>query len=640
MYNSWRESDESSILWITAKPGCGKTTLAAHISYSTLTGLPYGGNALPTESTNPVVLYFFFQRISHESGQTALAALKTFTNQLVLQQPDVLQILLRRYKKLSAKGGFAWSWENVSSVLGDMLKRVSLHKLVHVILDAVDECETNSQILIVDWIKGLIEAPYSSSFASSRATFKILATSRPDGSLLDMLEDIPTLAIQENDTAKDIRVLIHSQVEHFARKRHIRENVAQSIAHFLEENARGMFLWVVLVMKELERRDERLTDEVIAAKLSKLPMTLAETYKVILHAPPLARREDMWRVIRWILYACRDIDLDELEAGLCLEGDIKSWHGFAGDLEYLCGSLIRYDGTRISLVHQTARTFLESFVRDANPLDIAELSMDSRSANERLAMTCIEYLSKEEVFVALDRDLLLAETPALYTATMNNFLDRHPFYRYATEGWIHHIRGVGSSSPRLDAMIHKMFSSEACRENILTLTFFIFKQESSAIPSYNEPIHLAAYFDLPRLVKQYIAEDAASVHAASDTDDTPLVWASEMGSTECVRLLLDAGADPNQTEYDGWSALHWAARNNHVDVAELLLKHGAKVDQQDGKGHTPLDWALDREHRAVIEVLRRWDAGTKDEKTQASDERRSPEGQRKKNVWKLWDYRP
>jgi ankyrin repeat protein len=79
-----------------------------------------------------------------------------------------------------------------------------------------------------------------------------------------------------------------------------------------------------------------------------------------------------------------------------------------------------------------------------------------------------------------------------------------------------------------------------------------------------------------------------------------------MGSTEYVKKLLDAGADPNKFEYDGWSALQWAARNGHPDVATLLLNCGARLDQQDSDDQTPLDWALDREHWDVSRVLQQW----------------------------------
>lgn len=101
----------------------------------------------------------------------------------------------------------------------------------------------------------------------------------------------------------------------------------------------------------------------------------------------------------------------------------------------------------------------------------------------------------------------------------------------------------------------------------------------------------------------YLSKDKRLVECVCTTNDTPLIWASEKGSTECVKKLLKAGADPNHFEYDGWSALHWAARNGHVEVARLLLDQGARIDQTDSKGLTPLDWATEREHWEVVIVL-------------------------------------
>jgi len=137
----------------------------------------------------------------------------------------------------------------------------------------------------------------------------------------------------------------------------------------------------------------------------------------------------------------------------------------------------------------------------------------------------------------------------------------------------------------------------------MTLTYFLNFQGNWNVPTHQTALHLAAYFDFPWLVDLYIAQDQASVNAVSQMDDTPLIWASEKGSTECVKKLLDAGADPNKFEFDGWSALHWASRNGHLDVVRLLLERGARLDQRDHKSHTPLDWAVDREHWEVVGVL-------------------------------------
>jgi ankyrin repeat protein len=77
----------------------------------------------------------------------------------------------------------------------------------------------------------------------------------------------------------------------------------------------------------------------------------------------------------------------------------------------------------------------------------------------------------------------------------------------------------------------------------MRLTFFTYHHGSSLIPKVNNPIHIAAYFNLGELLKHYILEDSDSVNAVGNAHDTPLVWASEMGTLECVKLLLQSGAD-------------------------------------------------------------------------------------------------
>ena len=75
-----------------------------------------------------------------------------------------------------------------------------------------------------------------------------------------------------------------------ARRRQIREDVHHTISNFLETYAKGMFIWVVMIIKEMERQDERSTDE-ITIRLARMPLTIMETYDTVIHAaPPTCRR--------------------------------------------------------------------------------------------------------------------------------------------------------------------------------------------------------------------------------------------------------------------------------------------------------------------------------------------------------------
>jgi ankyrin repeat protein len=85
-----------------------------------------------------------------------------------------------------------------------------------------------------------------------------------------------------------------------------------------------------------------------------------------------------------------------------------------------------------------------------------------------------------------------------------------------------------------------------------------------------------------------IADAAAGVR-------TPLMWAAYRNDVRMVRLLLERGADLNQSTYYG-SPLSQACWNDGFEAAELLIDRGANVNARDAvAGFTPLHWAAGNE---------------------------------------------
>lgn len=71
-------------------------------------------------------------------------------------------------------------------------------------------------------------------------------------------------------------------------------------------------------------------------------------------------------------------------------------------------------------------------------------------------------------------------------------------------------------------------------------------------------------------------------------DLPPLVHAAAVGDLEKVRVLLAAGAQVNEADDAGWTALHAAAARSQPQIVEVLLAAGANPHAADDEVFTPL----------------------------------------------------
>jgi uncharacterized protein len=83
---------------------------------------------------------------------------------------------------------------------------------------------------------------------------------------------------------------------------------------------------------------------------------------------------------------------------------------------------------------------------------------------------------------------------------------------------------------------------------------------------------------------------------------TPLLFTARVGDLDSARLLLDAGANPNDAQPDDVSALVLSAHSGHGRVAALLLAYGADPNALDS-GYTALHAAILRSDLNLVRVL-------------------------------------
>merc|ERR1712032_1327359 len=90
----------------------------------------------------------------------------------------------------------------------------------------------------------------------------------------------------------------------------------------------------------------------------------------------------------------------------------------------------------------------------------------------------------------------------------------------------------------------------------------------------------------------------------SDADGwTPMHMASLNGHAEVVHLLCDNCADKNKTAQDGGTALNMASWSGHVEVVRLLCESGADLNRPQHNGWTALHIASRNGNSLVVKVL-------------------------------------
>ena len=93
-----------------------------------------------------------------------------------------------------------------------------------------------------------------------------------------------------------------------------------------------------------------------------------------------------------------------------------------------------------------------------------------------------------------------------------------------------------------------------------------------------------------------------NLEAQATNGDTPVMLASFYGNAPVVKLLLSREVEVNRP---GWTALHYAANNGSSEIVKLLLDASAYVDAESPDDKmTPVMLAAMRGRVAAVEVLR------------------------------------
>lgn len=365
-FKTWRAGAEHvpKLLWLSGKPATGKSTLAAHV-------------VKKFYDANLDCGYFFF-RHGDKSKSSVASMLRSLAYQMALTNPQIRSaILLMHDNGVLIDGNDERTlWR---SLYLSRLFRTDFHQPYFWVIDALDECTDFTCFLpMLAKIDKVIP-------------LRIFVTSRPSSVIQTLLLQERLLVIAKHVTAEssyqDIRCILEANTRFLP----IDDPTAcENLILKILDKSNGCFLWVSLVLKELETTH---SEQQIQEVLDSVPGEMDSLYTRILDTMAMIPRNKKLAqaILRWTVCAVRPLRVEELKEAIRLDIE-EIIPRLERTVESVCGHLVYVDrNSRVQLVHQTVRAFL---IQDG--LD-SDFGINKVKEHSRLAEVCLQYLCSDEL---------------------------------------------------------------------------------------------------------------------------------------------------------------------------------------------------------------------------------------------------
>ncbi|CAI6340736.1 unnamed protein product [Periconia digitata] len=566
VFLDWVNGDVD-ILWCPGIPGSGKTSLVSLVV-----------DHLHTKQDR--MLTYFYCEYGQRTAQTPIALLSSLLEQVLRRAPsDILPPQVSSLYDLHKKHDTRPTLSQITDVVRDIL---SSHQVVHVVVDALDEC-TQSEETALEFI---------SAVQALGPNIRLLCTSRYSTTFDTFFGQATRLEISAQ--GEDIRMFLEAQIPQQSRLyRHIQADptLKEEIIKTIIEQSRGMFLLATLHFESLSRK---LNRREVRSSLQTLPKTLNDTYEQALVRIRGQGEEDVElaeTVVLWILCAQRTLTVLELQhmyamkslagEGLALEDDDLP---DGESLTSVCRGLVVVDAKSklIRLVHYTAQQYFQ------------------RVHEDRLPSTKLEMTQLSLAYLTLPN---FSSGICHSDGTMCTRLGRYPFLDYAA----HHWGSEGSSVDYgllWDDLISFVSNQKAVdvANQIWSLPQHRHSEWSQEFPRDVPALVLAASFDLPNVLRRLVAQGYALESKGSD-HETPIIRAASLGNTSNVAVLLELGAAVNASSIAEETALERAAVSGNATTVRALLDGGADLHFKASADWTVLMSAVSSGNIEVVRML-------------------------------------
>lgn len=639
-FENWAEGRGPPILFLVGSAGQGKSVLAKHVVETFQT--------IGTGSNCAMVLSYFCK--DSPNRNTASGIMQSILYQLLRNRPALFRNVPEKHLK-SPTTVMDLSFESLWATFISILRHPDLGT-VRVVIDGIDECTEDSQSQFFHALERSFSGSCSDVIPSDHAV-GILIVSRATALAVEYGKGFSMIEIQLADVSQDIARFIKTELDKLTVKDVLQVEQAPSIGKDLEEGADGMFLWVSLVLEELNQPDHLGSKKALRKTIQGLPRTLDGFFARHLERIPQKKRDSANRILGILLTNQQALSLDNFSVLFVdwpdecptlsqLEDERTPAHCIERVTKSICGPLIKIAGNTIDLVHHSARQFLissESIY--SGPLSYFRYTATKSSL--RLATICLQYLLLEDSwlgvhdtmseksrfsnyanlqlhrFIRLSKDKISTCVPMLklfFDLSRDHYASWLTLLGSCAEKGMLDLGAPMSTQPlHIIIQCHMSNLLPYCRlgkqcnsveeldsqhdELILTVPDLEIRNGSGSTAL----LFAALFGDDEELVRDPASETKA--HDTSISGITLLPCTDKTARCTSVEYLLEAGANVNTSDDQGRSPMMVAAMYGRVGIMQQFIQFEAEINSADLGGMTALHYACAQgELAAVTELLR------------------------------------
>ena len=634
-HDQWQYSRTSSILWISAPPGYGKTVLARFLA----------DRQKRLKKHREITVCSFFCGRDMETQKKEATIPRSILWQLLEAKRELIHHAVALYE--SRGDNMADHPDTLWALCKTCFEDSRLGETV-IVVDALDECDKQHRDRLMEWIQAVFK--YRSNHGLS--PLRVIMTGRPDifsshqlGSLSISLRLDDEIEATEA-VSRDVDRVIDARVVELANARDDFEDVARLwLTQHLKENAGKTFLWVSSALQQLESVSS-LSRASIRGHLDNLPTDLSDLYHRSLSRIPRDGRTTSRFLLCLIAASKRPLSVLELNwasAVLTTEGNTENAKehiqtGFEGTVRKLCGHMVDVSDSKVCFSHRTFRDFVMPAIlntSNAKPWYI----FTELEANASIIKCCIWRLQSlkdvtSNMPVAPIGSLSILEKRPKEIARDQQFFwglyRQNPFLEYTLASLAKQYRDI---EPRasddlmrcmidlyLDEAVFRLWcrgywneyhsSSISNLKEILELIFskgdlpwqklhHLFKERFEHAACSHRMISRNGHL---RILHQLVDQDPSLCERSFPDGWTILNTVIDMGQLELVPYVLDKGADVNHVSL-GSAPLHRAVWKENLDLVQILIDKNVDVDIQDDDGNSPMHIAARSGNKQIVQLL-------------------------------------